>query len=581
MKPGTLATKAINQYRARDLIPYLALRYYLDSTCARSDRWASEIAVHLTQTCGSPAYFEAHHFKETNQDGSVLHRSIFLPGPGEALAETVLLAECSKYDVFDPLPCVYSYRLAKSGDGSGIFEPYFNGFRQRHRDVAAACRDLGQGGVVVYTDIKRFYPTIRSDQASRVWSDSTLNTSIPKHLSELGHKLLDAHSQVCTANKLGHGILTGPMFSHLIANQLLRSVDEVMSALFPNRYFRYVDDVILIGTAGEVKDGKERLGQLLSDLHLELHADDAEKTFSVDTGAWLTGENDFDESDGRAWMFFVGDLRRFLVSKPDEQQKLAVALSSEGFNIPLPNYLAAASESGPMQRLTDFLKRYRWAGKSIKQISVSWLVAYAKALRIVFEERLTRLLQIQPDVRGYDRKRLIPKLRYFGGRMLYLGTPEMQKEYAQKLAYFPELHLLATVLEAVAARDVSRLVSLGSNAVQSAAQVLRLSPVPVRYCGVTWGRAELQGLSILKLNGVKVSPESERPTLADSLSRFSDSNVSMSKLMRDSDPYVRELACLHGAGSEARHSQILNTAFDRDEQLAFDVLNQLSQSGYD
>jgi len=579
MKPGMLSTRAINQYRSRDVIPYLGLRYYLESTCARSDQWASEVAVHLTHTNSSPAYFEAHHFKEVKDKGGVLHRSIFLPGPDEALAESVLLAECSKYNVFEPPPCVYSYRLAKSGDWSGIFEPYFNGFRQRHRDVANSCKAIDKGAVV-YTDIKRFYPTIRSDQALKAWSDSVLNTDIPEQLSELGHKLLEAHARECDATKSGHGLLTGPMFSHLIANQLLRPVDEVMSQIFPNRYFRYVDDVILVGAPGEVTDGIKRLGQLLSNLHLELHDEDAEKTFSVEATAWLKGENDFDESDGRDWMMFVGDLRRFLVAKPGEHIQLASALSSEGFNIPLPNYLAAASEAGPMQRLADFLKRYRWAGRSIKQISITWLVGYAKALRIVFLDRLTRLLQIGPEVRGYDRKRLIPKLRYFGGRMLYLGTPEMQIDCAQGLSQFPELHLLATVLKAVATRDVSRLLPLGSNAVQSAAQVLRLSPDPVRYSAVAWEKAELQGISILKINGVRISPDSSVPAQADSLSRFSTNNAAMFELMKDGDPYVRELACLHGAEGTARHSLILDTAFNRDEQLAFDVLNQLSQSGY-
>lgn len=54
----------------------------------------------------------------------------------------------------------------------------------------------------------------------------------------------------------------------------------------------------------------------------------------------------------------------------------------------------------------------------------------------------------------------------------------------------------------------------------------------------------------------------------------------MFDLIREAGPFVQEMACLHGADGPARHSSTLDTAFDRDEQLAFDVLNQLSQSGY-
>lgn len=506
MKPGTLATKAVNQYRTRDVIPYLALRYYLENSCARSDRWASEVAVHLTQTRNLPTYFEAQHFKEIQDNGQVLHRSILLPGPNEVLSEAVLLAECSKHDVFEPLPCVYSYRLTKQGDRSGIFEPYFSGFRQRHQDVSNACREYSEG-TVLYTDIKKFYPNIRALQASEAWARSCRDTPIPKYLSALGHKLLEDHSLTCKMHNQGHGLLTGPMFSHLIANQLLRPVDEAMSGAFPGKYFRYVDDVIIVGSTEETRSGQKQLADLLGELDLELHGEEGDKTFSVDSAGWLKGADDFDDEHGRYWMMFVGDLRRFLIAKPLERAALAAAFTSEGFNIPLPNYLAAASEAGPMQRLSDFLSKYRWAGKSIQQISSSLLLGFAKGMRIVFTERLDHLLKVSPDVRGYERKRLIPKLRYFGGRLLYLGTPEMQIEFSTGLRRYPELQLLAVVLESVATRDVTRLLSLGSNAVQSAAQVLRLSAAPVRYSLEALGETELQGLAILQINGVKLAQD--------------------------------------------------------------------------
>ena len=579
MKPGTFATKAINQYRTRDVIPYLALRYYLENSCARSDRWASEVAVHLTQTRNLPTYFEAQHFKEIQDNGQVLHRSILLPGPNEVLSEAVLLAECSKHDVFEPLPCVYSYRLTKQGDRSGIFEPYFSGFRQRHQDVANACREY-RDGTVLYTDIKKFYPNIRALQASEAWAISCRDTPIPKYLSALGHKLLEDHSLTCKKHKQGHGLLTGPMFSHLIANQFLRPVDEAMSRVFPGRYFRYVDDVIIVGSAEETRSGKKQLADLLGELDLELHGEEGDKTFSVDSAGWLKGADDFDDEHGRYWMLFVGDLRRFLIAKPLERAALAAAFAAEGFNIPLPNYLAVASESGPMQRLSDFLRKYRWAGKSIQQISSSLLLGFAKGMRIVFTERLVRLLKVSPDVRGYERKRLIPKLRYFGGRLLYLGTPEMQIEFSTGLQRYPELQLLSVVLESVATRDVTRLLSLGSNAVQSAAQVLRLSATPVRYSLEALGETELQGVAILQMNGVKLTQDSHPNPTWNELNRFATSDAPMLNLIREASPFIQEMACLHGADGPIRHSITLDTAFDRDEQLAFDVLNQLSQSGY-
>jgi hypothetical protein len=50
-------------------------------------------------------------------------------------------------------------------------------------------------------------------------------------------------------------------------------------------------------------------------------------------------------------------------------------------------------------------------------------------------------------------------------------------------------------------------------------------------------------------------------------------------LMKSADPFIRELACLHGLAQGPLHAGILETAFDRDEALAMDAVDQLQQSG--
>ena len=89
LRPGILAVRAVNQYRRRDVIAYLGLRYYLENTAARSDIWASEVTTDLVLTRTNTPYFQAKHFKEKTELGNVIHRPIFLPGANEALAEAI------------------------------------------------------------------------------------------------------------------------------------------------------------------------------------------------------------------------------------------------------------------------------------------------------------------------------------------------------------------------------------------------------------------------------------------------------------------------------------------------------------
>ena len=140
------------------------------------------------------------------------------------------------------------------------------------------------------------------------------------------------------------------------------------------------------------------------------------------------------------------------------------------------------------------------------------------------------------------------------------------------------MKILGEVMRAVHSRDVSRVISLGTNAVQAAAQVLRLRAEAVSSVPEDWGKVEIQGLAILRFNGVKVALGPSGPDRSDDLNRLAEWNGDSADLMRSSDPFIRELACLHGVDERRRYDSLLDSAFDWDESLPFDAISQLNQS---
>lgn len=139
-RPGILAVRAVNQYRRRDVLTYLALRYYLHNDAARTDRWVEDVATNLVLTRSDLPYFHALHFKDSSGRGKIDHRAMFLPSANEALAEAALLAECAKHQqAFSNPSCVFSYSLNHGNDRSGIFPHYSPGLRERHDAIAKAC----------------------------------------------------------------------------------------------------------------------------------------------------------------------------------------------------------------------------------------------------------------------------------------------------------------------------------------------------------------------------------------------------------------------------------------------------------
>jgi hypothetical protein len=53
--------------------------------------------------------------------------------------------------------------------------------------------------------------------------------------------------------------------------------------------------------------------------------------------------------------------------------------------------------------------------------------------------------------------------------------------------------------------------------------------------------------------------------------RFSDWNEGSFSLYREKDSYFRELACIHGVDDPDANIWALETAFDRDDGIVFDM----------
>jgi hypothetical protein len=578
MKPEALAVRAVNQYRRRDILAYLGLRYYLENEAAKRDVWAKNVSTYLVNGRRVPIYFRSYHFKEISDQGNVVYRNLYVPGPNEILAETVLLHECSLHYSFRSMACVYSYHFPDAYSRDGVFRSYFPRYRSRHQSIANACRGLGQA-TVRYTDIRKFYPSIPMELARDAWKSACDSSKVLPVTRELGERLLNEHFKVAVEQQDGLSILTGPMFSHLIANLVLFGIDKTMYEEMEGKYWRYVDDIVLVGDAKLINDKREYLRALLSDLGLSLHEE--EKDFAVDSETWLEGVNDFSDSNGDLWMNLISNIKRFLIAKPGRRMELVQAFLDNGINIPIMDYSAAVSESSYIEKFTDFLSRNPWFPKSIRNLSVQKLVRDALHARNVYQEKVSILFDDDPQIKGYKRKRLLPKLRFYAGRLSYLAIPEALSSISSSLANYPEMLLESTVMNAIQSRDVTFLLKFGANAVQAAAQVFRVRKDFVSCSSDSLEDVEIQGIAILKLNGidVKFSEQLSNRISSDQLNQFA-SGDNPTTLMKSNDMFIKEIACLRGVQNLLRHQVLLDTAFDRDEHMVFDVINQLRDSSY-
>jgi Reverse transcriptase (RNA-dependent DNA polymerase) len=581
MRSGLLAVRAINQYRRRDVLSYLGLRYYLENDCSKNDLWANDISRHLVNTRDKPIYHRSYHFKEIAKDGNPEYRNIYLPGANEILAESALIYECSKEPAFKSLNCVYSYHFPDISSKEGIFKNYFTGFQRRNNSIANVCTELNDSSTIVrYTDIKKFYPSIRHELALEVWKSACDTSAICNTSRELGERLLSQYAEKSKANNDGLGVLTGPMFSHFIANLVLNKVDEKMSQHMDDKYWRYVDDFVLVGSPNQINTSRNLLHSMLSDMGFSLH--DEGKDFEVESNVYLEVAGNSDNSKSNLWRNLIGNIKRFLITKPEELTNLKNAFSAKGINIPLLDYSNTVSEFSYQERFYDWLSKYSWAPEAVSLITINNLVTDALRVRDIYHREVNIILNNDSNVEGYKRKQLISKIRFYAMRLSYLAIPEILVSLSSDISSYPELYLQSSVMSAIYSQDVSSLIKLGANAAQAAAQVLRIQDSTVKCSANLFEEVELQSLAVLRLNGIEVefSGNLDCDVLNnDPLNQFASGKDQLD-LMKSNDLFVKEIACLRGIERPLRHKCFLDTAFDRDEQLSFDIIDQLQVSSY-
>ena len=220
-----------------------------------------------------------------------------------------------------------------------------------------------------------------------------------------------------------------------------------------------------------------------------------------------------------------------------------------------------------------------WYRRKVQQITPKQLLDQATRLRLILHREFLTLCEGAGACEGFERKRRLTKLRFYASRLVSVSTPDQLNEISNKSSELPELFFYTLVLRTVATQNLDDVLALGTNAAQAAAQPLRAADAEAVSSAVDFrnATAEEQSLAVLLLNGVKIRRPVPLTIPESDLIRFAETGTEPS-MMKSPDTFFREVACLHGLTDKPRHSGMLEQAFDEDEALAMDAIEQLHQS---
>lgn len=561
---NNIALKSLNQYRKRDIIAYLSLRYYLYSKSSQTDFWAKEVAVDITLKNKLPNFLKIKHFKCVINN-ELKFREIYILSPNDIISESVLITECSKHNSFHSNSAVYSYLL--NNNNNSIYKHYTNGLNKRFLSIQQACRD-NENEEVFYLDVKSFYPSINLSDIEKTWLDACNNSTIPELYFKLGQSFIDKY-KIAQKDIKTPGLLIGPMFSHLLANLYLKEVDRAMKEITSNRYWRYVDDIVIMGNKEEIKMFSRKLHENMGNLGLTFHKES--KFFKLKTKEWLENKSGVDSNLSWKWPKLIGLIKRLAIFKPEKVNNLKEVFNQIEVRLEVLDYSREVKSESLSYKLFEWLKR----NFKTNEITVENIIVYVENLRNnyfkLFEESIN-----MKDSNELEYKSRITRIKYLVGRLIYLAKEKDLVLIEKYIAEIPELRLQHEIIKTIITRDISIIVKLGTNAAQAVAQVVKQKQSVLTCTIDPTDKDAIIALSIFRFHGIKI----EFTTTTEINNPFYDfASGDIESTLATDNNYLIELASLHGR-NDSRHEEILTTLFDENESLSFDVINAGSGSSY-
>lgn len=568
MRPGVLAVRAANEYRSRDLFSYLGIRYYLEASSAKLDKWTNDIASELTYSRTTQPYRYCQVYKGIDdRNKTIEYRALHFPAPNEMLAEASLLNQCSLAgNSFSRRDCVFSNVLANGDSRSGMVDPYFKWWKARQIEIAKAAKNE-KNAIVLYLDIKKFYPSVSKQKTLVAWKETATAANLSRKWLGLGEKIIFDYAKI--RNDTG-GLLMGPMFAHVLGNCVLGKFDDSISKSC-KAYFRYVDDLAFVIP----QDQKNKVLELVRGALPEGLVLNEAKTHELTAAEWTRWTNSFQKQVGVSlWVRLIGDLKHFLVSKPNMTRDLAAALKDSGFRITLKNYSKAVQERTFLERLKDRMHQPWFRRGELSESPKQFLFA-ADFVRQSIQSMFERAIAEPLSPSGMMRKLQLQRIRYTATRLLYLAKQDALKQIEDYLGGIVELSELASIFAAVRSRDVTNLLAFSGVVAHAAGQVLNAGDDPVTCRERNWTPEMTYAWAALKAVGVKFKHEAAQPSQDQAIVNFANENRAARSAA--TEPYFGEMFSLF-RNSKNSHAQILHSALDASEEAGFDAISMLRMS---
>lgn len=371
------------------------------------------------------------------------YRDCLAPSPITAIAESYILSLLAGSPSFRTPPRVFSYRWPSSASG-GNYEYFAVGYGERNRHIAELLSDTTNSAVV--TDIKSFYPSVKWAHVETVLAQRLSETEARWQYGDAIHSFYAQMFREGTG-----GIPIGPQSGHVLGHLALCNVDDELTRRFGNRYFRYVDDIVVVVPTDQVSAVTAAIGAILDSAGFSTNPSKTVSMSSQDWDTYLT-QSDIDGED--SFRTFARDLTVYLAFHPHRASELQTLFYENNLSIPVKRLLALSKYS---QFRYFFVRTFRGAMlSSVASIfsSNAGFLERAKKLKGVYEDALARLVQAPAEKGSSLHRWYVQRVRRVVNTLFYLRAFSEWKQ-TREIDSFSELVEQQALANALASGTVN------------------------------------------------------------------------------------------------------------------------------
>jgi hypothetical protein len=453
-----IAMRSLNQVKTLNPILYLSIRcFYEDfSESLVRNKLFDELIKRKLQVRKHWATKRNKLYKEKSEN-DFIYRDILSLSPFGIISESYLMRLMSQENFIENKKFIYSYLLPENTKSTRNFQYYFNGYKRRNEDVYKALLK-NQNSIALVLDLSKFYPSINIETAKYQFIAKLEENTKPrifKLARNITNSILEQSSK---------GVPIGTELSHLMAQIYLEDFDTKLSEQYPEKYFRYVDDIIIICKSIE-KDYVIEYVKASLPSELNINTDKTDQ-LTLDEWKLLYSNKDLEEGNLFEVLNFI---TAYVSMHPSKIDSLEQDIKSLGYNIPLSRIKNQAKSKGFMSYIKSLIKNEkRYSTFEIYFTKNEYIVKQLINLQKFYLIEFNKILKLDYDNSSSAENRAnTQKLKFVTNRLLYLSTLEDLERIGKVLPETEKFEDTKEVINALVTKNLTNSIQYGGKVIQT------------------------------------------------------------------------------------------------------------------